>query len=73
VYTSKLLEESWVLVAHTYHPSCSGGRDQKDVVQSQPEQKSSHYLEKPFKNNRASGMAQGEGPEFKPQECKINK
>jgi hypothetical protein len=29
------------------------------------------YLEKPFTKNRAGGVAQGEGPEFKPQYCKI--
>jgi hypothetical protein len=32
------------------------------------------YLEKPFtKNNRAGGVVQGEGPEFKPQYCKKQK
>jgi hypothetical protein len=32
------------------------------------------YLKKPFKNNRAGGVAQGGGPEVKPpQYRKINK
>jgi hypothetical protein len=44
---------SWVLVAHTHHPSYSAGRDQED--QKNPSQK------------RAGGMTQGVGPEFKPQ------
>jgi hypothetical protein len=31
------------------------------------------YLEKPHHKKRAGGVAQGVGPEFKPQYCKINK
>jgi hypothetical protein len=31
------------------------------------------YLEKTHHKNRAGGVAQGEGPEFKPQYHKINK
>jgi hypothetical protein len=31
------------------------------------------YLEKPFTKNMAGGVAQGEGPEFKPQYCKKKK
>jgi hypothetical protein len=31
------------------------------------------YLEKLFTKNRAGGVAQGEGPEFKPQDCKKKK
>jgi hypothetical protein len=28
------------------------------------------YLEKTHRKNTAAGVAQGEGPEFKPQNCK---
>jgi hypothetical protein len=31
------------------------------------------YLEKPLYKNRTSGVAQGEGPEFKLQYCKKKK
>jgi hypothetical protein len=31
------------------------------------------YLKKPFTKNRAGGMVQGEGPEFKPQYRKKKK
>jgi hypothetical protein len=31
-------ERTWVPEAHAYNPSYSGGRDQEDVVQSQPGQ-----------------------------------
>jgi hypothetical protein len=31
------------------------------------------YLEKPITKNWAGGVAQGEGPEFKPQYCKKTK
>jgi hypothetical protein len=61
-------------VAHTHNPSYSGGRDQEDcslkpaqVNSSQaPSQKTSH-------RKRAGGVAQGVGPEFKPQYCKKRK
>jgi hypothetical protein len=44
-------------------PSYSGGRDQ-----SQPGQKVRETLsQKTLHKNRAGGVAQGEGPEFKPQ------
>jgi hypothetical protein len=41
---------SWVLVAHTYNPSYSGGRDQEDQG-SKPARQIVHktlYLEKPI-------------------------
>jgi hypothetical protein len=53
-----------VTVAHTYNPSYSGGRGKEDdglkfirpyLSQKNPSQKS------------AGGVAQGVGPEFKPQ------
>jgi hypothetical protein len=31
------------------------------------------YLKKIFHKNKAGGVAQGEGPEFKPQYCKNKK
>jgi hypothetical protein len=31
------------------------------------------YLKKPFTKKRAGGVAQGVGPEFKPQYCKKKK
>jgi hypothetical protein len=47
------------------------------TVQSQPGQIVIHktHLKKTFhtQKNRASGVAQGEGPEFKPQYCKKKK
>jgi hypothetical protein len=55
-------------VAHTCNPSYSGGRDQEDQS-SKPTQANS--LQDPIlkkthhKKKRASGMAQGVGPEFK--------
>jgi hypothetical protein len=44
---SILKETSWALVAHTCHPSYSGGRDQEDRVSRQaPGKFSRPYLEK---------------------------
>jgi hypothetical protein len=55
-------------VAHTYNLSYSGGRDQEDVVRSQPRQIVRETLSrKTLHKNRAGGVAQGECPEFKPQ------
>jgi hypothetical protein len=54
-----------VPVAPAYNPSYSGGRDQKD-----------HSLKDPISNlsqNRAGGVAQVIGPEFKPQYHKKTK
>jgi hypothetical protein len=55
-------------VAHPCNPSYSEGRDKEDRG-SKPAQANSPirpYLKKPFTKNRAGGVAQGEGPEFKP-------
>jgi hypothetical protein len=60
---------SWVPVAHAYNPSYSGGRDQEDLG-SKPAQANSLWdpiLKKVDHNKRASRVAQGVGPEFKPQ------
>jgi hypothetical protein len=45
------------------------------VVQSQPRQIVSAILSQknPSQKNRLGGVAQGEGPEFKPQYCKKKK
>jgi hypothetical protein len=58
-------------VAHICNPSYSGGRDQEDKIQRQPQANS---LEDPISKipitKRAGRVGQGEGPEFKPQYCK---
>jgi hypothetical protein len=61
---------SWAPVAHTCNPSYSGGRDQEDCG-SKPAQANSlrdlrPNLKKTHHKNRAGGVAQGVGPEFKP-------
>jgi hypothetical protein len=62
-------------VAHTCNPSYSGGRDQEDLSLKPVKANSSErpYLEKTLHKNRAGGVAQGVGPEFKPQYHKTNK
>jgi hypothetical protein len=58
-------------VAHACKPSYSGGRDQEDGSLKQPGQIVHETLfQKTLYKNRAGGMAQDEGPEFKPQYCK---
>jgi hypothetical protein len=61
-----------VLVAHTCNPSYSGGRDQEDHGSKPAQAKSSQDLlkKKTFTKKRVCGVAQGVGPEFKPQYCK---
>jgi hypothetical protein len=61
-------------VAHSCNPSYSGGRDQEDHG-SKPAQANSLQdpISKTFHKNRAGGVAQSEGPEFKPQYWKKNK
>jgi hypothetical protein len=58
-------------VAHTYNSSYSGGRDQEDFGWANSSRdaisKNTHY------KNRAGGVAQGVGPEFKPQYVKKQK
>jgi hypothetical protein len=62
-------------VAHSHNPSYSGGRDQEDRGSKPALANSSTrlHLKKPFTKNRAGGVAQGEGPEFKSQYCKKKK
>jgi hypothetical protein len=50
----------WALMVHTCNPSYSGGRDQF-FLRPYLEKKKNH------KKYRAGGVAQGKGPEFKPQ------
>jgi hypothetical protein len=63
---------SWVPVAHTCNRTCSEGRDQEDLGS-----KLNHasgvqdpISEKILLKKRTGGVAQGVGPEFKPQYCK---
>jgi hypothetical protein len=62
-------------VAHTCNPSYSGGRDQKDHGLKPAPGKwfMRPYLEKKPLTKRAGGVAQGVGPEFKPQYHKKKK
>jgi hypothetical protein len=56
-------------VAHACNPSYSTGRDQQDQG-SKPTQANSlrdPILKNPITKKRAGGVAQGIGPEFKPQ------
>jgi hypothetical protein len=62
-------------VAHACNPSYSGGREQEDLG-SKPALASSsgdHILEKTHNKKRAGGVAQGVGPEFKPQHSQKKK
>jgi hypothetical protein len=61
------------LVAQTYNPSNSGGRDQEDHgLKPAPANSSKRpYLEKTQK--KTGGVAQGVGPEFKPYNCQKKK
>jgi hypothetical protein len=60
---------SQVLVAHTCNPSYSGGREQEDL--SSPGQIVREIVSgKTLHKNRAGGVAQSEGSEFKPQNHK---
>jgi hypothetical protein len=65
----------WVPVAHACNPSYSGGRDPGIAVQSQPMQTVWETLsQKKNKSQKSAGVvAQGDGPEFKPQYSKKKK
>jgi hypothetical protein len=58
-----------VPVAHTYNPSYSGGRDQEAHSSKTARENSSQYpiSKNPITKNWAGKVAQGVGPEFKPQ------
>jgi hypothetical protein len=66
--------DSWALVAHTCNPGYSGGRDQEDHSSKPAHRQIVHETlsQKTLHKNRANGLAQGEGPEFKPQYWKKN-
>jgi hypothetical protein len=59
---------SWVLVAHAYNPSYSGGRDQENssLKPARADSLQDPISNNPVNNNWAGGVAQGENPEFKP-------
>jgi hypothetical protein len=65
---------SWAPVAHAYNPSYRGGRDQEDQG-SKPAQanRSRDLSQNTHHKKRAGGVAQGVGPEFKPQYHKKKK
>jgi hypothetical protein len=62
-------------MAYSYNTSYSGGRDQDGGSKPAWGKKKSArpYLKKAFIKNRAGGVAQGKGPEFKPQYCQKKK
>jgi hypothetical protein len=56
------------VLAYTCNPSYSGGRDQEDCGSEPARQIVCKTLsQKNLQQNRAGGVAQGVGPEFKPQ------
>jgi hypothetical protein len=63
-----------VPVAHTYNPSYSGGKDEEDWGSKAGQANSSRdpISKKNPSQKRAGGVAQGIGPEFKPQYYKIH-
>jgi hypothetical protein len=64
-----------VLVAQACNPSYSGGRDHEDYGLKPAQANSSvrPYLKKTLHKNRAGGLTQGIGPEFKPYYLKKKK
>jgi hypothetical protein len=65
---------SWAPVTHTCNPSHSGGSDQENQDSKSAWEKFARpFLEKIHHKKRAGGVAQGVGPEFKPQYHKKKK
>jgi hypothetical protein len=66
---SKSKKSTQAPVAHACNPSYSGSRDPKDHGSKPVWAKyfTKLYLKKKTSQERAGGMAQGVGPEFKPQ------
>jgi hypothetical protein len=61
-------------VAHPCNPSYSGGRGQEDHgLKPFWANSSQDPISKTLYKNKAGGVAQREGPEFKPQYCKKKK
>jgi hypothetical protein len=67
-----MYSNSKALVAHTYNPSYSGDTDQvgSQFEASPGKQFLRPYLKKTPSQKKAGGVAQGVGPQFKPQYCK---
>jgi hypothetical protein len=64
---------SQVPVPHSCNHSSSGGRDQEDhSLKPSEANRSQDPIRKKLSQKRAGGVAQGEGPEFKPQYCNNN-
>jgi hypothetical protein len=63
------------MVVHVCNTSYSGGRDQEDqgLRPAQNKQFVKPYFENTCHKNRAGGVAQGVGPEFKPQNSQKKK
>jgi hypothetical protein len=58
---------SWALVAHTYNPHYSEGRDEEDHgLKPAQANTSQNPVLKNLSQNKTGRVAQGEGPEFKP-------
>jgi hypothetical protein len=73
-YCRNKFNSGWVPVAHTYNPSYSGGRDQKDSSLKQDKANSTQDpISKEPTTKRAGGVAQGVGLEFKPLYCQKKK
>jgi hypothetical protein len=70
-----LLKERIRPVAYAYNPSYSGGRDQEDYGSKAAWENSlpDPILKIPHHKKSAGGVAQGIGPEFKPQHHKKTK
>jgi hypothetical protein len=65
---TKTNKQSWAPVAHACNPSYSGGRDQEDGGLKPAWANSSRDpISKNPCQNRDGGVAQGVGPELKPQ------
>jgi hypothetical protein len=76
VFEYYCLEVNWAPVAHACNPCYSGGRDQEDCSLKPAQGNSSRdFISKipTTKKKRAGGVAQGVGPEFKPQYWKKSK
>jgi hypothetical protein len=58
------------LVTHTCNSSFSGGRDQEDRGLKPGHNSSRDPISKILNTKKSGGVAQGVGPEFKPQYCK---
>jgi hypothetical protein len=64
---------SWVPVAHTCNPSYSGGRDLEDCGSKPARKIVCKTLSQKNPTQKRAGVAQGVGPEFKPQYQKKKK